>query len=167
MLQPTYNLLTVGRVDDQFPSIGKAIDQHIVKDATVFAADQRVPNIADFESGRIVGQHTVQERLTGIAPKLQPTHVGNVKKSHSSPHSRVFIDNRRVLDGHFPACKIDHPAMMCVMPLIKGCRIHAEECILLRYYDQTPSFFQDSLCDSTGAPSNNAHDSPWHRNSDW
>ena len=32
--------------------------------------------------------------------------------------------------------------MMCVMPLIEGCRIHAEKCILLRCFDQTRVFFR-------------------------
>ena len=50
----------------------------------------------------------------------QPAHVRNVGDAHGRAGGQVLVDDRRVLDRHGPAGKLDHAGAVGDMPIIQG-----------------------------------------------
>ena len=107
---PIDDFQTVRGVDHEEIKRFEPVNQHVVENASLVVGDERIPDLARFELGDVVGEQVV-EKAARIGPaELDPAHVSDIEQADGLPHRLMLLDDRRVLDGHFPAGEVDHPA---------------------------------------------------------
>ena len=125
-LEPIDDLRAVRGVDDDLKrrrvvvdrSVDReAIDEHVVEDAAAVVAHEAVADLPGPHVGDAAGDRGVEEAGRVGAEEPQPTHVRDVEHADRRARGQVFGGDRRVLDRHFPAGKVDHPPAVGDVPI--------------------------------------------------
>ena len=128
--EPGNNAVPIAGVDDQRQprrpiwSVGITRDERVVEDdrpAFRIARDERVANTAHFDPRHFACQQRLQPLDRCRAADRQPSHVRHVEHAGSQAGGQMLLDDRRILDGHPPAGKIDHAAAVRDVPAHQGC----------------------------------------------
>ena len=84
------------------------VDEQIVYDTTIRAAQKCVPGEPNGELTHIGGGDVLQkcERVLAFDPKF--THVTHIEDAGPFTHRAVFVDDAGVLDRHIPTAELDH-----------------------------------------------------------
>ncbi|CAM5645346.1 hypothetical protein SAURM35S_07265 [Streptomyces aurantiogriseus] len=116
--------LRVGGVgDDQVLGglgLGEPVDDQVVQDAAVGAADHGVAGAADADGGDVADEREVQE-----GRRLRPghgdlAHVGEVEQPGLRPHGVVLVALGAVAQGHVPAGEVGHRRAERTMQGVEG-----------------------------------------------
>ena len=96
--------------DEQVGFFGDPVGVQVIDGATGFQTQVGVLAEADGQFPKIVGEQPIEERqgLGSLEPDL--AHVADIEDSGRAAHRMVLLDDRGVLDGHFPASELDELA---------------------------------------------------------
>ena len=128
--EPGDDTIPIAGVDDQCQShrpvgrVGITRDERVVEHdrlAICVARDERVADAAHFDPRHLSCQQRLQPLDRGRAADRQSPHVRHVKHAGRRPSGQMLLDDRRILDGHPPAGKVDHAAAVCNVPANQRC----------------------------------------------
>ena len=119
-LEVVEDLFAVGRVDDEQPMVGEAVDDDVVHDAAAVVADQAVAagelvHVADVACG-----DAFDESAGVPAGDFDAAHVGDVEQAAGGADLFVFLVDGLVEDGHFPAGEIDELGVVFDVEFMEG-----------------------------------------------
>lgn len=121
LIDPAHDFFAVAGVDHKtITRCIDAIDQDVVQNAACFVADQ---TIADLSIDKVVdsaGQQAAEQWLRCVASERQAAHVRDIKQANRRSDGVVFVDDARVLHGHFPAAEFHHPSAVSDVPIKQG-----------------------------------------------
>jgi hypothetical protein len=80
--------------------------------------------LPDRELRNIVGRDPLKKSATACTRDSESAHVADVEEAGLAPDSVIFVDDAGVLDGHFPAGKVNEFAAVGTMLFNQGCLFH-------------------------------------------
>ncbi len=86
---------------------------------SVCVRDQAVLDLVVGKGCHAVGGHPLEPVENAGTVKCQPSHVADVEETHPLPDRLVLFADGRVLDGHRPPAKLDEPAAVALVPVMK------------------------------------------------
>jgi hypothetical protein len=124
---PVDNPLPVPGIDNQpvvgcFPMLGvfrKAVDEHIVENASVRLTDKGVPDLPWLHSTGGPRGDSVEERGGIATVEVESTHVGDVKHAGRSTDRMMFFEDRGKLHRHSPAGELDDSRPGTLVPTVE------------------------------------------------
>src|SRR5262249_27403534 len=107
LAEPGHVLFPVGRIDDEPPAAGAAIDDQVVDNASIRQTQQVVLCLVESEATKVVGHQTLQELARRGATDLVATHVAHVEQACGGTHRFLLVLHARVLLRHVPSGEVD------------------------------------------------------------
>src|SRR5262249_9082022 len=89
--------------------LGNFMNKDVVRKPAVVVEKPRIVDLARFEAAGIVGRNIVDQLGCLGTGYLDFAHMTDVKKANRFSNRVMFLKNPRILNGHFPAAKVNHP----------------------------------------------------------